>query len=171
MVRSRVSGVNGSIQNNIIVDSFFYRNSCENTPATPATKLQVIFPLLSRRNVFFFKNTPCRSIPAVLPIATDQRTLGPLLAAPESVAPVRRRGKFLGGNNLTQHPGPLVCRSGPLVKKHRGSTDQKNNTTKEELFQVSNALTRKTHLGYHQMCLILKVLPFYLVSRYPGYPM
>jgi hypothetical protein len=33
---------------------------------------------------------------------------------------------YLGGrsNNLTQHPGPLVCRSGPdpLVKKHSGST-------------------------------------------------
>ena len=36
---------------------------------------------------------------SVLPIATDQRTLRPLLAAPASVAPVRRRRNFFGTSN------------------------------------------------------------------------
>jgi hypothetical protein len=58
---SRVADVNRSIQkllNKMIVDSFFDRNSGENTPATPDTKLQVIFPVLSCRNVFYKKSTP-----------------------------------------------------------------------------------------------------------------
>jgi hypothetical protein len=60
---SRVSDVNGSIQNNMIVDFFFYRNSCENTPATPDTKLQVIFPLLILKMcVFQFRPPDTNSV-------------------------------------------------------------------------------------------------------------